>query len=231
MYSRNFDISFIFADFTDDDVVAQCMIFFLAGFTGVANTLSFLCYELAVNSDVQDKLIADVDRVNADLDGQPITYEQLQQMQYLDCVVTETLRKWAVLLFVERKTTKQYVLDDGEGLTVVLQPGESVWIPAFAIQRDPKYYPEPMQFRPERFFVGAQPPIDPTTYMPFGAGPRACIASRFALMQLKATVFYILKSFRVECGPNCMVPLRLKPTVGTVEPDHGFELQLKLREG
>lgn len=217
-------------DFTDDDIVAQSMIFFLAGFTGVANSLSFTMYELAINDNVQDKLAAEVDDVNAQLNGQPISYEQLQKMKYLDGVVTESLRKWSVNIVIDREVTKQYVLDNGEGTKVVLQPGDNIWIPSYAIQRDPKYYPEPEKFLPERFLSDAEHPVDPATYMPFGVGPRACIASRFALMQLKATIFYMIKTFRVECSPNTLVPIKLKPTFGSLEPVNGFLLNLKLRE-
>lgn len=223
---------FICSDFTDDDIVAQCVIFFIAGFTGVAQTLSFLCCELVANPEVQEKLYTEIADVCATLDGEPLTYEHLRGMKYLDCVVTEILRLWSVAIVIERRVSKQYLLDDGEGVKVVLQPGDSVWIPAPAIMRDPQHYPEPESFRPERFFADAQPPVDPATYMPFGAGPRGCVASRFALLVLKTTIFHFFRAFRVTRGLNTVVPLKLKATVSSLEPadPNMFVFQLKLRD-
>lgn len=208
-------------------MVSQAMIFFLAGFTAVSNTMSFLCYELATNPEIQQKLYDEILETEILIDNQPIGYEKLQRMKYLDCVISETLRKWCINILIDRKVSKQYVLDDQEGNKVVLQPGDCVWMPALGIHRDPKYYPEPMEFRPERFLPNAQPPVHPDTYMPFGAGPRACIASRFALMQLKATVFHVFKTFNIEICPNTL-PLRLRPTIGTLESDD-MVFSLKLR--
>lgn len=84
------------------------------------------------------------------------------------------------------------------------------------------------KFDPERFSAERKGEINPSTYLPFGAGPRACIASRFALMQLKATTFYLLQNFRIETGPNTQIPLKLKATAGSLEPEKGFLLHLKL---
>lgn len=221
--------SFVLIDFSDDDLVAQSLVFFLAGFTGVATALCFALAELAMNPDVQDKLYAEIAEVMDTLDSDTITYEKLQRMKYLDCVVSETLRKWSINIMTDRKVTKQYVLDDQEGTKVVLQPGDSVWIPSYSIHRDPKYYPDPLAFRPERFLPNAQPPVNPDTYMPFGLGPRACVASRFALMQLKATIFYVVKAFEARLGPNSVVPIKLKRTLGTIEPESGFIYQLRAR--
>lgn len=210
--------------------MSQCLLFFIAGFTGVANTLSFLSYELAINPDIQDKLYAEIAEVAATLNGDKVTYETLQKMKYLDMVVSETLRIWSANIMVERRVNKQYVLENTDGSKVVLQPGETVWIPAFAIQHDANYYPNPDKFDPERFSAERKHEINPFTYMPFGIGPRACIASRFALTQLKATAFHLLQNFRIEAGPNTMVPLKLKTKPRLFEPENGFLLQLKLRD-
>lgn len=227
---NNNQLSFPSTDFTDDDLVSQCLLFFVAGFTGIATTLSFISYELAINPDLQDKLYEEVAEMAATLNGEKITYEQLHKMKYLDMVISETFRLWSVNLMTERKVTRQYVLENTDGGKVVLQPGQGVWIPTFAIQRDARYYPDPDRFWPERFSPQNRGSIDLIMYMPFGLGPRSCIASRFALMQLKATVFYMLQKFKFECSSNTQVPLRLKAMAGALEPEKGFLLQLKLRK-
>lgn len=220
---------FAISDWTDEDLVAQCMVFFTAGFSGVAVSLCFLCHELAVNPDIQQKLYDEIAAISESNNDDKITYEVLQKMKYLDMVISEGLRKWAIAFFIDRVVNKQYLLENSDGSKVILEPGQAVWMPVYSIQRDPKHYPNPDKFDPERFSAENKGQINPTSYMPFGAGPRGCIASRFALMQLKATIFYLLRTFHFECGPSTQVPLRLKPLSGALDAEKGFFLQFRLR--
>jgi len=86
--------------------------------------------------------------------------------------VPETLRYYPPAAALERKCTKPYQLPDSE---VTVEKGSIVVIPVFAIQCDPKYYPEPEKFDPERFSPQNRSKIHPCAFMPFGAGPRNCI--------------------------------------------------------
>lgn len=93
---------------------------------------------------------------------------------------SETLRKWSPAVFVDRICTKSYVIPkskEGE-MDIRIEKGESVWIPIFAIQRDPKYYPDPEKFDPERFSEENKHNIVPYTFLSFGAGPRNCIGKK-----------------------------------------------------
>ncbi|GFS70715.1 cytochrome P450 9e2 [Nephila pilipes] len=76
-----------------DELVAQCVIFFLAGYDTTASTLSFVTYQLALNQDVQDKLREEVDETLSANDGK-LTYDAVQNMKYLDNVISETLRMY-----------------------------------------------------------------------------------------------------------------------------------------
>lgn len=160
-------------DWTDDDLVAQCILFFLAGFSGLSTTLCFLCHELAVNPDVQERLHDEIQETNEKLNGKPVTFESLQKMKYVDMVVSETLRKWPIGFMTERKANKQYLMEDYDGTKVIVQPNDVVWFPIFGIHHDPKYYPSPQVFDPERFSDENKKHIQPGTYLPFGIGPRA----------------------------------------------------------
>jgi len=83
----------------------------------------------------------------------------------------ELLRKYPPANRLERRTTQKYTIP---GTNVTLEKDTLVFIPAFAIHRDPLLYPDPEKFDPERFNKDAQNPIRPYTYLPFGAGPRNC---------------------------------------------------------
>lgn len=75
----------------DDDVTAQCFLFFIAGFDTSATLLCFTAHELMENPEVQKKLIEELDSAKELLAGKPLTYEVLQKMHYLDMVVSGNL--------------------------------------------------------------------------------------------------------------------------------------------
>ena len=98
------------------------------------------------------------------------------EMEYLDLVLTETLRLYSVSDRLER-VCKQDVEIDG----VFIPKGSVVMIPIFfPLHRDPQYWPESEEFCPERSRKENKGSIDPYLYRPFGNGPRSCIGMRFA---------------------------------------------------
>lgn len=158
----------------DNEVVAQCFAFFLAGLESISITLTFIAYELVANPDVQQKLYDEIDNTNKKIGGKRITYEALQQMKYLDQVVSETLRIWGGAAPNDRICVKDYVYDDGN-MKFTIEKGSVVMVPAFGLHHDPKYFPNPDKFDPERFNEENKQNIASGTYIPFGLGPRNCI--------------------------------------------------------
>ncbi|XP_031640423.1 cytochrome P450 9e2-like [Contarinia nasturtii] len=216
-------------NWTDDDLVAQGIVFFLAGFTGVSTTLNFLCYELSLNLEIQQRLYEEILETKDQLNGKPLTFEALQKMQYMDMCISEVLRKWPIGVQMDRCVTKQYLLEDGDGTKVLLQPNDRIWIPVYGIHLDAKYFPNPERFDPERFSDENKRNIQPNTYLPFGNGPRACIASRLALLELKAICYHILSDFKIEVSPKTPTTIKLKGGTNALEPVEGFFNQLTLR--
>ncbi|XP_062563386.1 probable cytochrome P450 9f2 [Armigeres subalbatus] len=214
---------------SENELVAQCFLFFLAGFDTVSTCLTFLCYELLVNPDVQQTLYQEIMAVEDSLNGKSLSYEVLQRMRYLDMVISESLRRWPPVPFVDRYCVKDYVYDDGQGTRVSIQKGQIVWFPIAALHHDSKYFPEPMKFDPERFSEQNRNTINPGTYLPFGVGPRNCIGSRFALMEVKAIVYHLLKNFTLELSAKSKVPLQLKKSYLAMVPEGGMWLEFKPR--
>lgn len=160
---------------TDDDITAQCMVFFIAGFDTTSNLISFVAQELMENPDIQAKLVQEIDEVAEQLEGKPLTYEALQKMKYLDMVVAESLRKWPPSFVIERQCTKPYTVVENDGREVHIPKDEVVYVPVTGIHHDPEYYPNPEKFDPERFSDENKANIQSFTYLPFGSGPRNCI--------------------------------------------------------
>jgi cytochrome P450 family 6 len=91
-------------------------------------------------------------------------------------IFTETLRKYPVFPFLERKCCSDYKLPAPSGNeTITLPAGTGVYIPVLAIHHDPTYFPEPEKFDPDRFTEDNKRSRPNYTYIPFGEGPRMCI--------------------------------------------------------
>ena len=197
-------------EITDQDIISQALIFFFAGFDTVSTLMSFISYELAVNPDIQNRLIDEVDETLETCKGK-LTYEALLGMKYMDMVVSETLRKWPNSIAVDRICTKPYTIEAKypDEKPIHLEKNDVVWLPIFGLHRDPQYYPEPEHFDPERFNDDNKANINPYTYLPFGSGPRNCIGSRFALLETKTLFFYILSHFGIVPVENTQMPLVL----------------------
>ncbi|GFS49398.1 cytochrome P450 3A21 [Nephila pilipes] len=176
-----------------DELIAQCVIFFLAGYETTASTLSFATYLLALNQDIQDKLRAEVDQALTQNNGE-LTYEVIQSLKYLDNVISETLRLFPPAIRLERVADADYKLGH-KG--VVIPRGMAINIPVYCMHRDPKYFPRPETFDPDRFTAEERAKRDPYTYLPFGAGPRNCIGMRFALMEIMICLSLIIAKFKI----------------------------------
>uniref|UniRef100_A0A1B0DEZ0 Uncharacterized protein n=1 Tax=Phlebotomus papatasi TaxID=29031 RepID=A0A1B0DEZ0_PHLPP len=214
--------------FVDDDLTAQCLIFFLAGFDTSSTCMCFTAHELAVNPEVQKKLLLEVDATRESLGGKPLTYEALQKMTYLDMVISESLRYWPPGVATDRKCVKPYRIKTDE-ISCDVKVGEAILIPIVSLHHDPKYFPNPSRFDPERFSEENKHKINPFAYLPFGVGPRNCIGSRFALMETKAIIYYILTKFTFEVSEKTQVPLKLAKAGFALKPQKGFWVDLKPR--
>lgn len=212
----------------DDDFVAQCLAFFLAGFTGVATTIATVLYELARNPDVQERLLREIDEVKDGINERNITFEMIQNMKYLDQVVLETLRLWPIAVMIERKVNKPFVIENTDGQRLALLPDDFAMISILGTHRDEKYFPEPNKFDPERFSDENKKKIK--FYSPFGIGPRSCIASRFALMTMKTLIFRLVENFRFECGLKTEIPLKMKRGTPNLEFENGIWLDIQNRK-
>lgn len=164
---------------SDDELIAQCFLFFFAGFDPISNHLGFTTYELAVNPDVQQKLFEEITETESHLNGKKITYEQLQKMKYLDMVISESLRKWPPIALTDRLCVKDYVYEDEDGGKIHIKKGMMLVLPSISLHYDEQYFPNSKVFDPERFNEENKKNILAGTYLPFGIGPRNCIGEYF----------------------------------------------------
>lgn len=124
----------------------------------------------------------------------------------------------------------------------IIEKGKNFYIPIYGIHHDDRYYKDPETFDPERFNDENRKNIDPDTYLPFGKfikpkrkrsqwmifcfvilglGPRNCIGSRFALMELKTIIYYLLLSFDFVPTEKTQIPMKLSKSPTTLQSEKG----------
>lgn len=213
---------------TIDDIIAQALVFFFAGFDTSSSLMSFMAYELCVNQDIQDKLRNEIEETYEKYDNK-LTYEALVSMKYMDMVVTESLRKWPVQAGMDRICTKPYVIQPSlpDEKPVRIEAGTPIGMPISGFHHDPKHFPNPEKFDPERFSDKNKGNIKQGAFQPFGLGPRNCIGSRFALLETKILFFYILKNFKIVPVDETDIPIKLKKTVFSTVARDGFNMGFK----
>ncbi|NWU55221.1 CP3A9 protein, partial [Dromas ardeola] len=203
---------------TDIEILAQAFIFIFAGYETTSSTLCYVAYELATHPDVQQKLLEEIDSVLHNKAA--LTYDAIMQLEYLDMIVSETLRLYPLGGRLER-TCKRDVEING----VTIPKGTIVMIPPYTLHQNPEYWPNPEEFRPERFSKENKEAIDPYTYLPFGAGPRNCIGMRFALLTLKVAITALLQHFTFQTCKETQIPLKLS-SQGLLTPEKPIVLRL-----
>lgn len=137
---------------------------------------------------------------NAKVDSNLITVHNM-----LSSIALETLRKYPVLPHLRRKAMADYVVPGHPNY--VIEKGKTVVISVMAIHHDPEIYPEPEKFDPERFAPKEMQSRDSITWLPFGEGPRNCIGLRFAQMQIRIALAYLLRNFEFGICAKTDIPL------------------------
>ncbi|VVC90086.1 unnamed protein product [Leptidea sinapis] len=165
--------------------------------------MSFALHELALHPEVQERLAQEIKDTHERSKGK-LDFNLIQNMQYMDMVVSEVLRLWPPGISLDRLCCKDYNMgkpNKYENRDFILRKGDLVAIPMFSIHRDAKYFPDPEKFDPERFSDENKHLIKSMTYMPFG--------SRFALLELKMLIYQIILHMEVSpCEKTC-IPSKL----------------------
>ncbi|KAK3870708.1 hypothetical protein Pcinc_024089 [Petrolisthes cinctipes] len=207
---------------SDRSIVSQSILFLVAGYDTTASTLSFCSYELAKNPREQQRLRNELIDVMKENNGE-LTYQGIMEAKLLNACLNESLRMYPPLSTAERVCVKPYQLP---GTNIHLKPGDIVQLPIWCVQHDPKYWPEPDTFRPDRFMPENKNQIHSYTHMPFGMGPRNCIAMRFALMEAKVALAKMVLAAEMSLA-NKDEELKLVTGGGVMRPKNGIKLILR----
>jgi len=192
----------------------------LAGHETTALALSWTWYLLSQHRDVDAKLAAELREV---LGGRAPAVSDLPRLRYTEQVVTEAMRLYPPAWGFGREA-----LADCEIGGYAIRAGTTVIISPWVSHRDPRYFEEPLRFRPERWANDFAAKLPRFAYIPFGGGPRICIGNRFAMMEAVLILATVAQRFRVEWQRDRpVVPL---PSI-TLRPKNGVWVKPLPRPG
>ncbi|XP_030586625.1 thromboxane-A synthase-like isoform X2 [Archocentrus centrarchus] len=206
---------------SDDEIVGQAFVFFLAGYKTSSSTLAFTCYVLALHPECQIKVQAEVDDFYTRYES--ADYTNVQELKYLDMVICEALRLYPPGFRFAREIEHDCVVNGQQ-----LPKGAILEIPAGFLHRDPEHWPEPEKFIPERFTPEAKANRHPFVYLPFGAGPRNCVGMKLAQLEIKMALVRLFHGFSILACPETKVPPELN-SKHTLEPKNGIFVKIVRR--
>ncbi len=213
----------------EDMVIATAMVLLIAGYDTTGNTLSYFFHEMVKNPEIQDRLRDEIDEAyesGTDKTGR-LPYNTVQSMEYLDMVLNETLRMYpAAGNAIFRECIQDYKLP---GTNIIIKKGQEINVPTYGIHMDPTYYPDPEMFDPERFTKEARAARHPMAFLTFGQGPRQCIGSRFAIVEMKVGIVKILREYILKSGPRTPTKVDLDPEAFTLTPKTPMLIQVERR--
>ncbi|KAJ8718388.1 hypothetical protein PYW08_002625 [Mythimna loreyi] len=216
----------LWMEVTDDVLAGQVFVFYFAGYGNNSLLGTYAMYHLAKNPDVQEKMIHEIDDVLRKHGGK-FSYEALKEMKYLQMVFDETMRMHPLTNSVSRNVGRDIQLD---GTDFVLKKNSILVISPYAIQHDEKYYPEPEEFKPERFSAENAKERHPCAMVSFGLGPRRCLGTRFAQLQFGICMVKVFSKFRVECSKNTVEKITYSPMRLLLSPSEDIYLRLVRRD-
>ncbi len=202
----------------DRQVRDEVVSLILAGYETTAMALAWALYLLAVHPDIQERV---AEHVETNLDGKPASAEDVPRLSYLKQVVQEALRLYPPVWSFIRRTERELELAGN-----VLPAGTVLQVTSYALHRHPEFWSDPERFDPERFAPDQVRDRDFFAYLPFGAGPRACIGAEMAMLQTQLMLAQIVPRFRMRPVSDHPVEVLAKLTL---IPRDGIPLALSRR--
>ncbi|XP_075227554.1 cytochrome P450 4C1-like [Lycorma delicatula] len=161
------------------------------GHDTTTSAVGFALHLLMKHPKVQDKVVEELNQIFGD-SNRPATFHDLKNMKYLKRVIQETLRMYTSIPIIFRQITEDVQLS-----SYILPKGSTVCLFLHKLHYDPKLFPEPDVFNPDRFLPDVVKSRHPYAYCPFSAGSRNCIGQRFGMLEIKVIISGILRKFKI----------------------------------
>ncbi|MGF1488766.1 MAG: cytochrome P450 [Prochloraceae cyanobacterium] len=200
---------------TDEELHDELITLLFAGHETTASALAWLFYWIHYLPEIKDKLLFELDSI-----GDSSDYKEINNLPYLDAVISETLRIYPIVA----GTFSRIVTKPMSIMGYDLDPKTWVRISIYGLHHKEDLYPDSKQFKPERFL---QRTYSNYEYIPFGGGNRRCLGSALALLEMKLVAATILSQFELDLiKKNQMIPVRRGLTLA---PPAKFKMVVKDR--
>jgi cytochrome P450 family 110 len=170
---------------SNEEIRDELMTMLFAGHETTANSLAWSFYWIHYVPEIKLKLQQELNSLQEKLD-----FNTINKLPYLGAVVAETLRLHPVAPFVGRQLKEPF-----EIMGYTFEAGTSLFPSIYLTHQRADIYPEPKQFKPERFLAKQFSPFE---YLPFGGGNRRCLGYAFALFEMKIVLATILSEIELE---------------------------------
>ncbi|MGK7940379.1 MAG: cytochrome P450 [Crocosphaera sp.] len=197
---------------TDQELHDELITLLVAGHETTASSLTWALYWIHYQPDIESKLRSHLSKIGNNSDLIPI-----MKLPYLDAVCSETLRIYPVVLITFLRILETPL----ELMGYQFQPG-TVFAPViYLVHHREDIYPQPQQFRPERFL---ERQFSPYEYLPFGGGSHLCIGMELAKMEMKIVLAHLLSNYQLKL--NSHRPLKPVRRGLTVAPPNNFTMTI-----
>ena len=198
-----------------EDLIFNMQFFIVAGHETTALALAWSLYLLANVPAEQERARQQARQV---LDGRPATPADLHRLPLVRQILEEAMRLYPPVGLLART-----VLEKDELCGRIMQPGDILFLPIWALHRHEMLWDSPERFQPDRFEPDAATKLHKYQFLPFGAGPRVCVGADFAMMQAQIILATVLQNF--EFSPGSVVPHPVM--MMTVRPEPGVFLRVR----
>jgi len=196
----------------------EVMTIFLAGHETTANVLSWTIFMLAQHANAEMKLFAELEEV---LQGRAPSLSDIPRLSYTKAIINESMRLYPPAWYISREPVED-VWIDGYCLPAGCEVAMSQWV----MHRHAEYFYEPDSFIPDRWSPEFEKSLPSYVYFPFGAGPRVCIGTNFAMMEATLILASIYRMFHIELDRGHDV--NPEPSI-TLRPKNGIRVHIKKR--
>ena len=200
---------------TGREIRDQLMTLFLAGHETTSHALTWTLYLLSQNPIAEERLAREVRTVLGD---RPPTLDDLERLPYTEQVIKESMRLYPPAYLLARRAS-----EDAEIGGYFVPKGSEVIGWTYMTHRDPRWFPDPLAFDPDRFSVEQEAQQKPFAFLPFGAGPRACIGKAFAMIEAQLILACAIQRYRFKL----VVGQKVEPMPRiTMHPKNGLRMQV-----
>jgi cytochrome P450 len=198
---------------SERELIGHTTTMFRGGYNPSGMALYWTIFLLSQHPHQLKKVMEELDQL---VKGDIPTREEVESMPYLEGALKEAMRLFPAGTWTGRLAMQDFTLDSHsfpKGTWIIMSP--------YVTHRIPEVFPEPYKFRSERWLS-----IHPSAYefMPFSAGPRYCIGTSLAMMQLKIALTILFKRYRFSLKPGTNVDCA---GFNSIRPKHGLPMILR----